>query len=204
MGLNHVTEIAKRVYLQAMRSTTCLHENRVYSQKPMQKDFFNSIGHERTNRPRQSRVCLCSVNRPWNTAKLLPRSSTRPHLARDAPSDGPRSLRRAGHDAGVVRVTGNMEYPGPYSRLMLAVRITFAHFPVSSVMSFPKSPGEPTIVMPPKSASCAVKFGIGKARIDLPIDFVDDFGRRAHWRAHAVPRTHLVARYGLAHGRHLR
>jgi hypothetical protein len=33
MGLNHVTEVAERICLQAMRSPTSLHENRVYSQK---------------------------------------------------------------------------------------------------------------------------------------------------------------------------
>jgi hypothetical protein len=30
---HHVTEVAERVYLQATRSPTSLHENRVYSQK---------------------------------------------------------------------------------------------------------------------------------------------------------------------------
>jgi hypothetical protein len=47
-GLNHVTVVAERVYLHAMRSPTSLHENRMCSQKkfwsPVQKDFFNSIG----------------------------------------------------------------------------------------------------------------------------------------------------------------
>jgi hypothetical protein len=32
-GLNHITEVAERVYLQAMRSPTSLHENRAYGQK---------------------------------------------------------------------------------------------------------------------------------------------------------------------------
>src|SRR5262245_12045363 len=42
----------------------------------------------------------------------------------------------------------------PHSALMLASRITLAHFSVSSAMSLPKSPGEPPSVVPPRSASC--------------------------------------------------
>ena len=49
-----------------------------------------------------------------------------------------------------------------YSVLMLAARITFAHFSVSSAMSLPKSAGEPTNGVPPRSASFA--FILGSAR----------------------------------------
>src|SRR3974390_1625888 len=45
---------------------------------------------------------------------------------------------------------------------------------------------------------------IGKARVDLFIEFVDDVGRRAFWRAHAEPQVHLVAWEKLAYGRDVR
>src|ERR1700732_3197106 len=50
----------------------------------------------------------------------------------------------------------------PYSGLMLAARITLAHFSVSSAMSLAQFPGEPAIVPPPKSGSRA--FNVGSAR----------------------------------------
>jgi hypothetical protein len=43
--------------------------------------------------------------------------------------------------------------------LMLAARITLAHFLVSSAMSLPKSAGEPGSTVPPSSASRAFSFG---------------------------------------------
>src|SRR5215472_6892697 len=46
-----------------------------------------------------------------------------------------------------------------HSGLMLADRITLAHFSVSSAMSFPKSAGEPTNGVPPRSASRALILG---------------------------------------------
>ena len=51
---------------------------------------------------------------------------------------------------------------------MLAVRITFAHFSVSSAMSFPKSSGEPAIVMPPKSASRSFSLGSARPALNEP------------------------------------
>jgi hypothetical protein len=48
---------------------------------------------------------------------------------------------------------------------MLAARITLPHFSVSSAMSFPKSAGESTSGVPPKSASRA--FILGSARAAL-------------------------------------
>src|SRR5262245_27450836 len=49
-----------------------------------------------------------------------------------------------------------------HSGLMLAARITLAHFSVSSAMSLPRSAGEPTSGVPPKSASLG--FILGSAR----------------------------------------
>src|SRR5262245_47249731 len=53
----------------------------------------------------------------------------------------------------------------PHSALMLASRITLAHFSVSSAMSLPKSPGEPPSVVPPRSASCALILGSASAAL---------------------------------------
>src|SRR5439155_19488261 len=55
-----------------------------------------------------------------------------------------------------------MEYPVGYIGLMPANLTTLAHFSVSSAMSLPKSAGEPTSGVPPKSASLA--FILGSAR----------------------------------------
>src|SRR6516164_9835755 len=42
--------------------------------------------------------------------------------------------------------------------------------------------------------------GIGEGSVDLFVEFVDDLGRRAFWRAYAEPDVHLVAWDKLAHG----
>ena len=46
-----------------------------------------------------------------------------------------------------------------YSGFMLAVRITFAHFSVSSAMNLPKSAGVIGIGTPPNSASLVLSLG---------------------------------------------
>src|SRR5215831_1248662 len=46
--------------------------------------------------------------------------------------------------------------------------------------------------------------GVGEYHIDLPVELVDDLGGRSLWRAHAVPRTDLVAWDKLAYGRKVR
>src|SRR5262245_17400267 len=53
----------------------------------------------------------------------------------------------------------------PYSTLMLAARITFAHFSLSSTTSFPKSDGEPGTTVPPRSASRAFTLGSASAAL---------------------------------------
>src|SRR5262245_42768357 len=45
---------------------------------------------------------------------------------------------------------------------------------------------------------------IGKTYCDLAIDFVNNLGRRALWRAHAEPCGNFVARDKLAYGRKVR
>src|SRR5262249_17513239 len=68
-----------------------------------------------------------------------------------------------------IRKTGFMEYrarPTPnYSALMLAARITLPHFSASSLMSLPKSEGEPAITVPPRSASRALSWGSARAAL---------------------------------------
>src|SRR4029077_1297620 len=39
----------------------------------------------------------------------------------------------------------------------------------------------------------SLHLGIGKARVDLLVELVDDLGGRALWRTHAVPRAHFIA-----------
>src|SRR5215475_1447964 len=46
-----------------------------------------------------------------------------------------------------------------YSGLMLAARITLPHFSLSSATSLPKSSGEPTSTLPPRSAMRALILG---------------------------------------------
>jgi hypothetical protein len=61
--------------------------------------------------------------------------------------------------SGRIRRTAVMEYLARmllHSGLMLAARITLPHFSVSSAMSLPKSAGEPTSGVLPRSASRAL------------------------------------------------
>src|SRR5262249_40490548 len=62
---------------------------------------------------------------------------------------------------GAVRITGGYGIcsRARHSGLMFAVLITLPHFSVSSAMSLPKSVGEPTSGVPPRSASRVVILG---------------------------------------------
>src|SRR6267154_5423186 len=85
------------------------------------------------------------------------------HIGGTAALDPNRSL------AGARLHAGKMKYPAcsppVQSALMLAARITFPHFCVSSAISLPKSAAEPDSTMPPRSASRA--FILGSARAAL-------------------------------------
>src|SRR5262249_54769788 len=59
--------------------------------------------------------------------------------------------------------------PRRYSGLMLAVRITLAHFSVSSAIIRPKSAGEPASVAPPVSVRRAFIVGSAKAALISPL-----------------------------------
>src|SRR5262249_31755011 len=71
----------------------------------------------------------------------------------------PRVFFRQEQPVGLLRAT---RVDQPYSGLMLAARTTLPHFSASSVMSLPKSAGEPASAASPKSASRA--FILGSAR----------------------------------------
>jgi hypothetical protein len=58
-----------------------------------------------------------------------------------------------------------------HSGLMLAARITLAHFSVSWAMSLPKSAGEPDTGVPPKSASRALNFGSARPALISLLSF---------------------------------
>src|SRR5215831_1040239 len=58
-----------------------------------------------------------------------------------------------------------------HSGLMLAPRITFAHFAVSSAMSFSKSGGEPLNTVPPCSTSRALIIGSATAALICLLSF---------------------------------
>src|SRR5262245_27816928 len=88
---------------------------------------------------------------------------------------------------------------------MFAARITLPHFSVSSAMSLPKSAGVPGSI--PRAAQLRksrLHLGIGKGRVDLLIELVDDLDRRGLRCADAEPETRFVARHKLSHGRDIR
>src|SRR6516165_2694987 len=80
-------------------------------------------------------------------------------------------MTQCGHQAmqAVVRSTSHNHNQvldrRDHSALMLAARITLAHFSVSSAMNFPNSADEPGSAAPPNSASRACI--LGSARIVL-------------------------------------
>src|SRR5262249_13850776 len=88
-----------------------------------------------------------------------------------------------------------------YIRLMLAARITSPHFSVSAAICFPNSAGVLANTMAPRSASWLLDFRVGERGIDLPVELVDDFGRRVSRRANSLPAGRLVARHKFADGR---
>src|SRR5262249_38941791 len=72
-----------------------------------------------------------------------------------------------GHQPFAERVLRNIlpAAEADHSALMLAARIPLPHFSVSSAMSFPKSAGEPTSGVPPRSASRALILGSARAAL---------------------------------------
>jgi hypothetical protein len=72
-------------------------------------------------------------------------------------------------------------YRSGYSALMLAARITLAHLSVSSAMNLPKPAGDSAKHRATEVGDPRLQLRVGKARIDLVIEFVDEFVRRALW-----------------------
>jgi hypothetical protein len=77
-----------------------------------------------------------------------------------------------------------------HSGLMLAARMTLAHFSVSSAMSFPNSAESPQSMCRPGQQKPVLH---PRSGIDFLIELIDNRGRRAPWRSHTVPRACLIA-----------
>ncbi len=110
---------------------------------------------------------------------------------------------------GSIRITRRVEYrqvaDHRHCSLMLAARITLAHFSVSSTMSFSNSAGDIGAGTLPRSARRAlIDLGVGEGGVDFLVEPVDDFGSRSLGRADALPGAGLEAGDEIAHGRHLR
>jgi hypothetical protein len=81
---------------------------------------------------------------------------------------------------------------------------TLSHFSTSLAMNLPKSPGEPGSGVPPTSAIRALRPRIDKSGVELLVELLHDLGRRAAWRANAVPGARLITWQEITHRRNLR
>ena len=88
-----------------------------------------------------------------------------------------------------------------HSALMLAARITFAHFSVSSAISLPKSAGRAHKHHRAETSELRFDLRIAKARINLPIKPIDDLRWCVPGNSDAIRRARLVARHELTHAR---
>src|SRR5262249_37914814 len=91
-----------------------------------------------------------------------------------------------------------------HSGLMLASRITLPHFSVSSPMNLPNSLGEGWKCRRTQFGDPSLDPGITKRRVDLLVEFVDDFGRCVLRSAEATPSAGLVSAERNADGHRLR
>src|SRR5262245_3686312 len=87
-----------------------------------------------------------------------------------------------------------------HSALMLAPRITFAHFAVSSAMSFLKSVGEPLNTVPPCSTSRALIMGSARYEIAHSWDVRQclQADRRGHCQGSYLARADVLNRCAYA------
>src|SRR6476659_3495053 len=76
------------------------------------------------------------------------------------------------HPTAVRGTTFMEKLDGFHSGLILAARITLAHFSVSSAMSLPKSAGEPISAMPSSSASFALILGSARPALISLLSFL--------------------------------
>ena len=91
-----------------------------------------------------------------------------------------------------------------HSGLMLAARITLAHFSVSSAMSLPKSAGEPASTVPPRSASRALILGSARPALISLLSLSMISAGVFLGAPTPYHDARLVARHELAHGRDVR
>src|SRR5262245_62174318 len=91
-----------------------------------------------------------------------------------------------------------------HSGLIFAARTTLPHFSVSSAISLPKSAGRAWERSPAKLRETCLQLRVGKSRIDLQVELVDDLDRRAARGADAVPSAGLVAWHKVTHRREIR
>ena len=84
-----------------------------------------------------------------------------------------------------------------YSALMLAPRITFPHFSVSSTTNLLKSSDAIAFSSTPNARRRASKRRIGKTSVDLLVESADNLGGCIFRRADSEPRGRLIARHEL-------
>jgi hypothetical protein len=99
---------------------------------------------------------------------------------------------------GIFDVSGSACYA-----LMLAARITLAHFEVSSAMSFPKSDGVPEITVKPNSAKRATNFWSASAALISLLKAGGYHAGRILWRTDAIPNVGLVPWHEVTHNRNV-
>src|SRR5262245_38139757 len=91
-----------------------------------------------------------------------------------------------------------------YSALMLAARITLAHFSVSSATSFPNSAGVIGMGSPPSSARRARNFGSANTAFTARFSFSPLSGGVPLGGRYPVAEAPFVAGHGFADGWHVR
>src|SRR5262249_49691280 len=84
-----------------------------------------------------------------------------------------------------------------HSGLMLAARITLAHFSVSSAIKLAKVGGREREHVATQGGKPHLDLGLVESRVDLLGELGDDLGRRGLRCADAEPETRFVARHKL-------
>ena len=120
----------------------------------------------------------------------------------------PSSDRRRAHPQSDVRssasVSSKLQQNRLHSGLMPANLMTLPHLSVSSAMKLPKWAAEPVSAVASKRGEPGPELGVGECGVDLPVQGLDDVGRRVHGRAEAKPDGGLVARHELTQRRNIR
>ena len=140
-----------------------------------------------------------------------PAASDRLAPARDAGQAGSAAAptarcrnRRRGSFITPSLVYGRRSTSRHHSGLMLAARITLAHFSVSAATKLPKSEGEPAITVPPRSASRALSWGSARAALISLLSLLTISAGVPEGPPTPYQPLELVARHELVHRRHVR